>query len=91
MTNTILSCDTMPCGLRHTVKRPTVGEPWTEEYTARDRCLGDLLTLRPSAQALNADRAGWEPLDSWVLVSDAEMRGPVTLREGIEFLRARLA
>jgi len=88
MRTTILSVDTMPCGLRHIVKRPTVGEPWTEEYTAPES--GDQWILRPSAEALNAERAGWEPLDSWVLVSDAEMRGPVTLREGIEFLRSRL-
>ena len=84
MSSTILSVDTMPCGLRHIIKRATVGEPWTEFYTAPEP--GDQWVLRPYP----ARGRGWEPVDQWALAHPTEGFRVVTLREGIRFLRSRL-
>ena len=91
MTTTILSVDTMPCGLRHITKRPTVGEPWTEEYTAPES--GDQWVLRPGPfyTASMADGVDPGPGAYWLLVSPSGAAYRVTLAEGIRGLRSRLA
>ena len=90
MSHTILSVDRMPCGLVHTVKRPTVGEPWTEYYTAPEP--GDQWVLRPGPfyTASMADGVDPGPGAHWLLISPSGSAYRVSLAEGIRGLRSRL-
>ena len=90
MSTTILSVDTMPCGLRHVVKRPTAGEPWTEFYTAPES--GDQWLLRPGPFAIACEREGVDPGPGahWLLISPSGSAYRLTLAEGLRGLRSRL-
>ena len=91
MINAILSFERMPCELRHITKRPTVGEPWTEFYTAPES--RDQWVLRPGPSAIACERDGVDPGPGghWLLVSPSGSAYRVSLEEGIRGLRSRLA